>query len=178
MSTDFSEISDDEDQTGTTIRRPRIAHSDDWLSDEKAEEIIHKVRKVINDKTATDKRKKADAFGKLQEVISDAQYSLDLAFAAGTLATIKNTARTDAVRYAEKLQDCEYRNTLEGVKRWLKSTIKKVIDLETNSHDSLQYWLGEDMRVLDITKEFLKKVKNDMKRSYESRKLKQRAPKC
>ena len=48
----------------------------------------------------------------------------------------------------------------------MKSTIKKVNDLETNNHDSLKYWLGEDMRVLDITKEFLKKVKNDMKRSY------------
>ena len=87
------------------------------MFDEKAEEVIHKIRKVINDKTATDKTEKADAFGKLQEVITDAQYSLDLAFAAGTLATIKNTARTDAVRYAEKLQDCEYRNTLEGAKR-------------------------------------------------------------
>ena len=106
------------------------------------------------------------AFGKLQEVVTDAQYSLDLAFAAGTLATTKNTARTDAVRYAEKLQDCEYRNTLEGAKRWLKSTIKKVNDLETNSHESLKYWIGEDARVLDSTKEFFKKVKNDMKRSY------------
>ena len=47
-STDFSEISEDEDQTGITIRSLRTAHSDDWLSDEKAEEIIHKVRKVIN----------------------------------------------------------------------------------------------------------------------------------
>ena len=77
MSTDFSEISDDEDQTGTTIRKLRTAHPDDWLSDEKAEGIIHKVRKVINDKTAIDKKEKADAFGKLQEVITDAQYSLD-----------------------------------------------------------------------------------------------------
>ena len=72
--------------------------------------------------------------------------------------TIRNTVRSDAVRYAENLQDCEYGNTLEGAKRWLKSTIKKVNDLETNNHDSLKYWLGEDMRVLDITKEFLKKV--------------------
>ena len=50
-STDFSEISDDEDQTGITIRRLRTAHSDDWLSDKKAEEIINKVKKVINGKT-------------------------------------------------------------------------------------------------------------------------------
>ena len=57
-STDFSEVSDDEDQTGITIRRLRTAHPDDWLSDEKAEEVIHKVKKVINCKTAIDKKKK------------------------------------------------------------------------------------------------------------------------
>ena len=44
-STGFSEIIDDEDQTGITIRSLRTAHSDDWLSDEKAEEVIYKVKK-------------------------------------------------------------------------------------------------------------------------------------
>ena len=63
-----------------------------------AEEIIYKVKKVINGKTDIDKKEKADQFEKLLEVVADAQYSLDLAFAAGTLATTKSTARTDAVR--------------------------------------------------------------------------------
>ena len=54
-STDFSEISDDEEQNSITIRRLRTAHSDEWLSDEKAEEIIHKVKIVINGKTDIDK---------------------------------------------------------------------------------------------------------------------------
>ena len=63
-STDFSEISEDENQTGTTIRSLRTAHSDDWLSDEKAEEVIYKVKKVINSKTAMDKKEKADAVEK------------------------------------------------------------------------------------------------------------------
>ena len=70
------------------------------------------------------------------------------------------------MRYAEKLQDCEYRNTLEGAKRWLKSTIKKINDIETKSHESLKYWIGEDMKTLSNTIEFFKKVKNDMKRAY------------
>ena len=30
----------------------------------------------------------------------------------------------------------------------------------------MKYWIGEDARILDSTKEFFKKVKNDMKRSY------------
>ena len=38
------------------------------LTDEKAKEVLYKVRKVINGKTAIDKKEKADAFGKLQEV--------------------------------------------------------------------------------------------------------------
>ena len=108
-STDLSEISDDEEQNSITIRRLRTAYSDEWLSDEKAEEIIHKVKIVIYGKTDIDKKEKADAFEKIQEVFADAQYSLDLAFAAGTLATTKSTARTDAVRYAEILQDREYK---------------------------------------------------------------------
>ena len=103
-STDFSEISDDEEQNSITIKRLRTAHSDEWLSDEKAEEIIYKVKKVINGKTAIDKKEKADAFGKLQEIVTDAQHSLDLAFAAGTLATTMCVARSDAVKYEEKLQ--------------------------------------------------------------------------
>ena len=64
-SSDFLEISEDENQTDVTIRSLRTAHSDDWLSDEKADEVIYKVKKVINGKTAIDKKEKADAFGKL-----------------------------------------------------------------------------------------------------------------
>ena len=112
-STDFSEISEDENQTGVTIRSLRTAHPNDWLSDEKADEVIHKVTKVINGKAAIDEKEKAEAFGKIQEIITDAQHSLDLAFAAGTLATTKGTARTDAVKYAELLQNGEYKDALE-----------------------------------------------------------------
>ena len=165
-STDFSDMSNDERESIITIRKLRTAHPDEWLSDEKAEEIVHMVKRVINGKTDTDKKEKADAFEKLKEVVTDTQYSQDLAFAAGTLATKNGTARTDAVRYAEKLQDCEYRDTLEGARRWLKSTIKKIKDLETKSHESLKYWIGEDMKTLSNTIEFFKKVKNDMKRAY------------
>ena len=65
-STDFSDISEDEYQTGVTIRSLRTAQADDWLSDEKSDEVIYKVKKVINGKTAIDKKEKADAFGKLR----------------------------------------------------------------------------------------------------------------
>ena len=47
-STDFSDISEDENQTGKEIRRLRTVHPDDWLSDEKAIQIIPNVQIVIN----------------------------------------------------------------------------------------------------------------------------------
>ena len=39
-------------------------------------------------------------------------------------------------------------------------------DLELNSHEFLEYWIGEDARIFDNATEFFKKVKNGMKRSY------------
>ena len=66
---------------------------------------------MINGKTAIDKKEKADAFGKLQEIVTDAQHSLDLALAAGTLATTMCTARSDAVQDAEIQEE-----TVKGTK--------------------------------------------------------------
>ena len=59
-STDFLEISEDKDQTNVTIRSQRTAHLDDWLSDEETDEIIYKVKNVINGKTAV---KNAESHG-------------------------------------------------------------------------------------------------------------------
>ena len=72
---------------------------------------------MINGKAAINQRERADAVEKLQEVVTDAQHSLDLAFAAGTLATTMSIARSDAVNYAEKLQDGEYKEAVEDAKR-------------------------------------------------------------
>ena len=82
-----------------------MSHPDDWKSNEKASQVLHKLQKVINGNTANKQGEKSNATTRLQEVISDAQYSLDLAFAAGTMATTAGIARPDAVQYAEKLQD-------------------------------------------------------------------------
>ena len=51
---------------------------------------------------------KAKAVSRLQEVITDAQYALDLVFSAGTLATLAGVARSDSAQYASKLQDGRY----------------------------------------------------------------------
>ena len=75
---------------------------------------------MINGNTANNQGEKANATVRLQEVVTDAQYSLDLAFAVGTLATTAGIARPDAVQYAERLQDGEYKEAVEDPKRWLK----------------------------------------------------------
>ena len=128
----------------------------DWFSDEKATQILHNVQIVINGNKTKNKDDKAGATARLREVVSDAQYSMDLAFAAGTLATTAGVARPDTVQYAEELQDGEYKEAVEDAKRWLKSTIKKIGEIELNGHEFMKYWLGEDARVLQNTKEFFK----------------------
>ena len=87
------------------------------MSDEKAIQVLHKLQKVINGNTAKNQCDRANATARLQEVVNDAQCSLDL---AGTLATTAGVARPDAVQYAEELQDGEYKEAVEDAKRWLK----------------------------------------------------------
>ena len=89
-------------------------------------------------------------------MIADAQYALDLVFSAGTLATPAGVARSDSVQYADKLQDGKYKEVLENAKIWLKSTAKKIGELEQNNSEFLKYWLGEDARVLEMAKDFIK----------------------
>ena len=110
-------------------------------------------------------------------MIADAQYALDLVFSAGTLATPAGVARSDSGQYAYKLQDGKYKEALGNAKIWLKSTDKKIGEIELNNHEFLRYWLGEDARVLQMAKEFIKQVKNEMKRSYTLTKTKAANPK-
>ena len=125
-SSDMSEVDEDEAMTGTTVRKLRTAHPDDRLTDEKAEQDLRTIKGVIQGKTNESRDTKTKAVLKLQEVITDAQYALDLAFSAETLSTPTGVARSDSVQYASKLQDDKYKEALENAKIWLKSTAKKI----------------------------------------------------
>ena len=120
---------------------------------------------VINGNRTKNKNDKANATARLREIISDAQHSMDLAFAAGTLATTANIARSDAVQYAEKLNDEDYKKAVEDAKNWLKPTVKKISDLEQNDCEYLKHWLGEDERALSNTKNFFHQARKELKRS-------------
>ena len=86
----------------------------------RATKVLHNVQIVINGNKTKNKDDKAGATARLREIISDAQNSMDLASAAGTLTTTANIARSDAVQYAENLNDEEYRKAVEDAKNWLK----------------------------------------------------------
>ena len=106
-SSDFLEISKDENQTDATIRSLGAAHSDDWLSDKNPDQVIYK------------------------EIVTDAQHSLGFAFAAGTSATTMYIARSNAVKNAES-----HGETVKGTKEpdWnsndLKVTDIDIVDID------------------------------------------------
>ena len=101
---------------GQVEQNLRTAHPDDWLTDEEADQTLNKLKKGIQGNTTNKYGEKAKATSRLQEVITDAQYALDLAFSAGTLATPAGIARPDSVQYADKLQDEKYKEALDNAK--------------------------------------------------------------
>ena len=143
-SSDMSDISEDEPQAGAAIRKLRTSHPDDRLTDEKAEQALRTMKGVIQGNTDERQDGKTKAVLRLQEVITDAQYALDLVFSVGTLATLASVARSDSAQYGSKLQDGRYKEALDNAKIWLKSTAKKISDLEPNNSEFLRYWLGVD----------------------------------
>ena len=48
----------------------------------------------------------------------------------------------------------------------MKSTAKKIGELERNNYEFLKYWLEVDARVLKVATDLMKHMKNEMKRSY------------
>ena len=121
---------------------------------------------VINGNRTKNKNDKANATARLREIISDAQHSMDLPFAAGTLATTANIAHSDAVQYAEKLNDEDHKKAVEDANSWLKPTVKKISEIELNDCEYLKHWLGEDEKAFSNTKEFFHQAKKELKRSF------------
>ena len=121
VSTEVSTISDDANQ----VRILRTANPSDWLTDEKAFETLRNVQIVINGDKTKNKDDKSNATAMFREVISDTQHAMDLAFVAGTITTPTGVACSDAVQYADKLNDEESKTAVEDAKTRLKSTVKK-----------------------------------------------------
>ena len=59
----------------------------------------------------------------------------------------------------------------------MKSTAKKIGELERNNYEFLKYWLEVDARVLKVATDLMKHMKNEMKRSYTLTKAQTENPK-
>ena len=72
----------------------------DWLTDERAQEVVEKVHALLNQET--DRYVRPEAIRRICDTISTTQEGLDLAFAAGTLSMTACIAREDSVKYKER----------------------------------------------------------------------------
>ena len=70
-------------------------------------------------------------------MVTDTQYAWDVAFSAGTLATLAGVARSDSAQYAVNLQDGRYKVVLSEAKVWLTSTAKKIGEMDSESPEFL-----------------------------------------
>ena len=94
-SDNMSSITDD----GSEVRRLRTSHINEWLTDERVQEIMVNGQTVVK-QGARDS--KADAIVAIGDALNGAQQGMDLAFTAGTLSTPAGVAREDSSRYAER----------------------------------------------------------------------------
>ena len=67
-STEVSTISEDANE----VRMLRTSHPSDWLTDERAQEVIHNVQTVINRETTKNKDDRSDAVKMFRNVINEA----------------------------------------------------------------------------------------------------------
>ena len=144
----------------------RTSNPEDILTDEKAEDALRTLEKVVQNKANENQDAKTKAVSRFREVVTDTQIALDVVFSAGTLATQTGVARPDSAQYASNLQDGKYQVVLKEAKVWLKSTAKKIGDLDPDSSDFLEHWLGKDAYPFQMAIDLLKQMKNTMKRSY------------
>ena len=84
-------------------RKLRTMDINDWLTDERAQEVIEKTNAVLEQEQ--DRYVKQESIRRICDTIGAAQEGLDLAFAAGTLSTTACIAREDSVRYKGRLSN-------------------------------------------------------------------------
>ena len=168
----MSTISDDANQ----VRILRTANPSDWLTDEKALEILHNVQIVINGDTTKSKDDRSNAVNMFRDVISEAQHAMDLAFIAGTITTSTGVARSDAVQYAEKLNDEEAKTAVDDAKTCLKATVDRISNLEQDDYKYLEQWLKKDEKTFLTTKKNFHQARKEMKKSLKLTKVKAANP--
>ena len=123
-STIISTISDDVSE----VRRLRTLHINDWLTDERAQEVIENVQAVVNQE-AKNRTVRSEAIKVVCDTISAAQEGMDLAFAAGTLSTTACVAREDSSRNRERYNNEDAKKATIEAKVGLKKALEKASNL-------------------------------------------------
>ena len=112
-SNNMSSIADD----GSEIRRLRTLHINEWLTDERVQEIMENVQTAVRQEA---RDSKANAIKAIGDIINRAQQGMDLAFAAGTLSTPAGVTREDSSRYAERHNVEDTKKAAVEAKTYLK----------------------------------------------------------
>ena len=110
-STIVSTISDDISE----VRRLRTMNINDWLTDERAQEVVEKTHALLEQES--DRYVKQEGIRRICDTISTAQEGLDLAFAAGTLSTPACIAQEDSVRYKERYSSEDAKKAMIDAKK-------------------------------------------------------------
>ena len=157
----ISTISDDVCEA----RKLRTLDLTEYLTDERAQEIIVEVSRLLESEENIHARR--EILKNINEVIEAAQEGLDLAFIAGTLSTTKCTAREDSTRYRERLSEDEAAAALTRAKAGLKKALGMTNKLEKDKFKIIRQWLRYDDDTASITVMFFERVRKDIKRSLK-----------
>ena len=132
-STVISTISDDVSE----VRTLRTLHTNEWLTDDRVQEVIQNVQTVVG-REVRNRNVRSDAIKVVCDTINEAQQGMDLAFAAGTLATAAGVPREDSLRYAERCNNEDTKKAASDAKIYLKKALEKVSDLGQDNYKQLK----------------------------------------
>ena len=107
------------------------------------------------------------AIAAIRDTLNEAQQGMDLAFAAGTLATPAGIAREDSLMYAEGFSVEDTKTAAVEAKIYLKRSLEKSSELSRDNFRQVQKWLEKDEDTRVITRDFLNKTRNEMKRTLK-----------
>ena len=167
------ENSDDRDDASTVIstisddicevRRLRTLDMSEYLTDERAQEIIVEVSRLLEQED--DIHARQEVLRRIHDAIGAAQEGLDLAFAAGTLSTTACIAREDSARYKDRFSKEEITKALGDAKAGLKRALGMANKLEKDKFKIVRQWLRYDDDTAANTIMFFERVRKEIKRS-------------
>ena len=108
-------------------------HTDEWLTDDRAQEVIRNVQIVVG-REAKNRNVRSEAVNIDCNASNEAQQGMDLAFAAGTLATAAGVPREDSLRHAERCNNEDTKKATSDAKIYLKKALEKVSDLGRDNY--------------------------------------------